>query len=621
MKYRCKIWLSSVLMAFLLCLLCPIRMEAATVYQDAIGGSSMLNAAVIRPDVVQRIKVTEEDQWFVVYNNSGERWTAFSAVRTSEVARSDDRGIDISTQLLKAGEKSANIGESVRLYRKGIAQYIKLRHLEDGERMYIVVETNGPAVGQELELTVTQFADEPNEVENIGAKETFSLNQTVSGNLPYWKHGYYPNRLTDDTDCFQFRTGSNTIYDFYMEMESTGGGGDAVIWKDGEKVIFPTASGGTCVPPLTGGKHYYLPLEPYSDYQIVVTGTGADYRFRIGGFSLNDAVKHFRLLKQSDGGHTVICESTEYSGQPIEPKVHTELANPISIVSQLEQGTDYTVSYTNNILPGTATVTLTGMGDITGSVSTTFQITGSAPTTIKSGKVTYKVTGQTSGSLSVAYQKYSGTASSAKIPATVSVDGVSYKVTSVASNAFKNNKKVKSVSIGANVTSIGSNAFSGCTKLATVTGGSKLTSVGKNAFYGCVKLTQVGSTKNAVTLSKVKTIGDNAFYGCKNIKKVNITSTALTKIGASAFRGCTALTSFTEKSTKLSSIGKQAFYGDKKLATITLKTTKLTKSNVKTNAFKGIKSTCKFKVPSSKVKSYKTIFKARGAGNKIKVTK
>ena len=55
----------------------------------------------------------------------------------------------------------------------------------------------------------------------------------------------------------------------------------------------------------------------------------------------------------------------------------------------------------------------------------------------------------------------SKTKTSAAIPATVKVNGVSYKVTSIAKNAFKNNKKLKKVTIGANITSIGANAFSG----------------------------------------------------------------------------------------------------------------------------------------------------------------
>ena len=74
------------------------------------------------------------------------------------------------------------------------------------------------------------------------------------------------------------------------------------------------------------------------------------------------------------------------------------------------------------------------------------------------------------------------------IPATVKVKGVSYKVTSIAKNAFKNNKKLKKVTIGANITSIGANAFSGCKVLKNVVVKStKLKTIGKNAFKGIQK--------------------------------------------------------------------------------------------------------------------------------------
>ena len=74
------------------------------------------------------------------------------------------------------------------------------------------------------------------------------------------------------------------------------------------------------------------------------------------------------------------------------------------------------------------------------------------------------------------------------VPATVKVSGVTYKVTSIAKNAFKNNKKLQKVTIGANITTIGANAFAGCKNLKTVDIKSKkLKSVGKNAFKGIHK--------------------------------------------------------------------------------------------------------------------------------------
>ena len=237
-------------------------------------------------------------------------------------------------------------------------------------------------------------------------------------------------------------------------------------------------------------------------------------------------------------------------------------------------------------------------------------------------KMKYEVTDFTGDTGTVELKgQASKTVKKATIPATVKIQGYTFNVTSIKKAAFNKCTKLTSVSIGKNVTSIGSSAFAQCTKLTKVAGCAGVTTVGSKAFYKCTKLSVVGSTAKTITLKKVESIGSSAFYGCKAVKKVNITSTALTKIGDSAFQGCTGMISFTEKSAKLDTIGKKAFYGDKSLGTISLKTAKLKSAKVGANAFKGIKSTCKFKVPKSKISSYKKIFKAKGAGSKFKVTK
>lgn len=236
--------------------------------------------------------------------------------------------------------------------------------------------------------------------------------------------------------------------------------------------------------------------------------------------------------------------------------------------------------------------------------------------------VKYKITSAEAGRYTAAVSGLSKkTLESAAVPATITVDGTVVKVTEILPNAFKECKKLNSVSIGKNVTRIGSQAFYGCTSLTAVKGCSGIESIKSKAFYKCAKLVTIGSRNKTITLSKVKTIDNSAFYGCKAIKKVNLTSAVLTELGSSSFSGCTSMTSFTAKSKKLSSIGKKVFYGDKRLAVIVLKTEKLTKAKVGDNAFKGIKSTCRITVPAKKVAAYKKIFRAKGAGSKVRVTK
>ena len=78
---------------------------------------------------------------------------------------------------------------------------------------------------------------------------------------------------------------------------------------------------------------------------------------------------------------------------------------------------------------------------------------------------TYKVTKENE---EVRFIKAKKNAKTVIIPATVTNKGVTYKVTSIAAKAVKNNKKVKSVVIGANVKSISNNAFIKCPALKKV---------------------------------------------------------------------------------------------------------------------------------------------------------
>ncbi len=71
-------------------------------------------------------------------------------------------------------------------------------------------------------------------------------------------------------------------------------------------------------------------------------------------------------------------KSQKYTGTAIEPEI--KLMNG---TVQLVEGTDYTVEYTNNTEVGKATVTITGLGEYTGTRTTTFNITGTALSKMK----------------------------------------------------------------------------------------------------------------------------------------------------------------------------------------------------------------------------------------------
>ena len=100
----------------------------------------------------------------------------------------------------------------------------------------------------------------------------------------------------------------------------------------------------------------------------------------------------------------------------------------------------------------------------------------------------YKVTCADGKTFTVAFLKpKKGTKGTVKIPGSVTVNHVTYKVTAIAANAFKNQKKIKKVVIPSSVNRIGKTAFYGCKNLKNITiKTTKLTkkNVGSKAFSG-----------------------------------------------------------------------------------------------------------------------------------------
>ena len=103
-------------------------------------------------------------------------------------------------------------------------------------------------------------------------------------------------------------------------------------------------------------------------------------------------------------------------------------------------------------------------------------------------KVSYLVTSVDPKNLTVAYVSVkTGDASTVSIPAVVKIGSKKYKVTEIKAKAFKNNKKLKKITIGKNIKKIGKQAFYGCKNLQKITVKTVLLtkkSVGKDAFKG-----------------------------------------------------------------------------------------------------------------------------------------
>ena len=187
------------------------------------------------------------------------------------------------------------------------------------------------------------------------------------------------------------------------------------------------------------------------------------------------SVKVLSTLDISTFGISLLENIMVYDGKAKEPKID---------LKGLVKDKQVKVTYTNNVNEGEGTVTITGIAPFTGKVILKFKIIKSEAkigTIISDGKYIYKVV--KAGKVTVIGLKKKSI-KTIKIADKVKIDGFSYKITSISSNAFKNNKKIKKVIIGKNVTSIGKKAFYGNKKLKKViVKSTKLKKIGKKAFF------------------------------------------------------------------------------------------------------------------------------------------
>ena len=189
------------------------------------------------------------------------------------------------------------------------------------------------------------------------------------------------------------------------------------------------------------------------------------------------------------------------------------------------------------------------------------------------------------------------------------VNGRDYTLT------WKNNKNIGTAS----VTIKGKGKYNG-----SVTKKFRIT-VQKNAVYTVSRLKYKISNADTSGKGTVVFTGatDKAARKALTIPttvKIGGKSFRVTAIGTSAMSGAKKLTTV-KIGANIMTVGAKAFYGCSKLSNVTIFGTKLTTAKTGANAFKGIRSNCRFKVPASRVSAYKKLLRAKGAGPKIIVTK
>lgn len=256
-------------------------------------------------------------------------------------------------------------------------------------------------------------------------------------------------------------------------------------------------------------------LEEDSDYEVSYSsnteiGTATmDINFK--GQYVGHLTRTFNVVQidMSDENITVTgIHNTRYTGKKIVMSKLAVQAGGRTLIP----GTDYTVSYKNNLNPGTAEITIAGKGNYTGTVVKTFNILILKGSTYTVGTMKYKVTNAaTNGKGTVAIMgtvkaKTDSTFTLLSVPGAVKIGVITYNVTMVNVGAFSGYTYLKKVVIGNGVKAIGSNAFYGCKSITSIIIGRGVTAIGGKTFYGCSKLASI-----SVLSSSIKLIGKETF--------------------------------------------------------------------------------------------------------------
>lgn len=301
-------------------------------------------------------------------------------------------------------------------------------------------------------------------------------------------------------------------------------------------------------------------LKEGTDYEVlyknnILEGTASVTYTGINDYS-GSYTKYFTISKKAISvklANIAVISDQTYTGNAIEPAVTVTFDNFL-----IYKGTDYTVSYSNNINAGIATVTITGIGNYDDTVTTTFKIlhadiSKANFSTISAQNYTRKAI---TPAFSMAYNgkaltknvDYSFTYSNninpgngiinvtgkgnytgnktiyfkinaPKVGFTFSVKGYKYKITKAGQVSIigAEKKNLSKIAIADNVKFLGKSY--------------KITGIEKNAFKGFSKATTLTIGKN------VKKIGANAFSGCKKLSKVTIKSATISSFGANSFKG------------------------------------------------------------------------------------
>ena len=301
-------------------------------------------------------------------------------------------------------------------------------------------------------------------------------------------------------------------------------------------------------------------------YSVSPTNTGASVTEQgvltmgNGDITITATLSNIPLINISTGTIADIADQA-YTGSAIVPDITLTVGGKV-----LTAGSDYLVSCTNNVNVGTATLTATGQGNYTGTLTKNFRIyyadmTGSCGT-----NVTYTLHDEDQNGH---YEQLiiSGTGAMTDfndpddVPWAAYLDDITSVivqsgVTHIGAFAFYFCRNLTSVSLSEGLTSIGLSAFKYCYRLSALTVPASVESVGSNSFES-LALSVSGGTLTFASGSRLTSVGNDAFY----FAHASVDMSACTRLTAvpKAFQSFDKDVTFPHS---LTSIAANCFYGN-----------------------------------------------------------
>ena len=193
---------------------------------------------------------------------------------------------------------------------------------------------------------------------------------------------------------------------------------------------------------------------------------------------------------------------------------------------------------------------------------------------------------------------YTGSSEYLTIPSTITNNGVTYTVTSLGQNAFRENSTIKRVYISSGIKSIGTMCFYKCSNLTYISIPNTIQRMDSCCFQLCKNLTTVSFASNSI-LTEIPTA---TFASCSSLTSISIPD-SVKRIGMAAFDSCSNLNtvSINYLSSKLEYIEMGAFTNCYNLSNVVLpKSVK----KIGVIAFENCRGISSLNVPSSVINIY-----------------